>query len=1509
VNNRLPNASKLLVTVILSLVSSLLTSVSTPANATPTPTCATGGVCALGDTGPGGGKVFYVDSVGFSCGAQLTNTCYYLEAATTSTTPSWIDGDNGSGWLTRYNVFIDGTLSDIGAGYFNTLELLRVTSRDGYEAPAASIANNYRGGGKDDWYLPSLDELQELYTRKALFSDLYNARYSSSTRSGGLPSPLYIDFQSDEIGTHGSGDISFGLYNRPIRAFTGSRPPSCGKSAKDGAYTVVKFLNTGNCRWSIPTGVTELRGLIVGGGGGGGGGGGKFSGGGGGGGYLEFETLTVTSQTLTITVGRGGLGGGLSESSPRSTNGQDSKLIGTGLTLTAAGGGAGGSGIGTGYSAQSGGSGGGSGLLYNTSYPDFDLSFGESATPISPILPGGQTADSIGLKVLGNDGAPFCRIVQNQTVTYPSSSGGGGGAGASSECIFLDNGATTVSHGGAGYLNNILGRDLYWAGGGGGGNEGYQTNRFIGGNGGIGGGGGGGAFGEQSAQPRHGLAGALGLNPSTRTPQQNLEIFPNTDGGNGGANTGGGGGGGGYPASSGGNGGSGIVVLRYLTPGNPPPPSTDATLSSVTIKGKAVQNFGTGSSDITAMGIGSASLRNPEAMGSGSTSFLPTYQSQLGEWDVSIRVALLSADEDTVTAAALEDIFNNHQVYGGEVITVGSFFLVKVTAQDGVTFKYYRINNVITTCGGESYSCVPGDLGPSGGIIFYASTEPFSCGPDFLSLCLYLEAAPREWAGGGVVDPAHYFKADNIIVDGVNQNDLPVPGILHDSRGAGPNMNPDQIGLGYKNSVVLSAFDTSTGNAGVAARGYTGGNKSDWYLPTLAELRLLCQFSHGQTPNVSVGCDYTNPLNTRVPSEYAFLSSAYISSSGSVTNWHENFVLNADSFGNFEHNDYNYGSSPYSTRPIRAFAPEITNPSKLSVTRAPSGAARRTAFTTPPQVTIQNASGIQVFSATDTVTASVSTGGTLFGTTAVKARSGRATFSNLGIDGVIGETYTITFTVAGLTAATTTITPTGTTCNGASFACQEGDIRPAILGVTAPVRGATPVTSVTPGTGYTGDISWSGDPSRFGSATSYTATITLTADDGYTFAGVPANFFTVTGATSVTNAANSNVIEAVFPATGVFSGAVSLTVDRLILRYDSDQISHIQTNAPEEYFIGSFYKDLYCGDSNFYLAGFGQIAADWYVSNGLYSYYTDCTDAVWIFRIYENANIEPDLTTPYLASISVLIVNGSTQIPFIASPTSSSTYAGTVGTSFNLTSIYNSGVAPETFTVSIGALPPGLTLNQSGVISGVPTTAGSYTVSITLTDFNNEVSTVSDVTFEITGSSPPPPPAPQPEPVQVPSPTQESKISELSVSSSKAGVKTPVVVTGNFMEKITNISINGDPISRGDWVQTATTISFTVPALTAGQYEIQLYNGSAPLMKSLKFIVEKVITPTPVVTKTPRAARTPRPVITPTLTPTPTPTTKAPVTAKVITIKCVKGKTVKLVKGVKPKCPKGYVKK
>ena len=88
-----------------------------------------------------------------------------------------------------------------------------------------------------------------------------------------------------------------------------------------------------------------------------------------------------------------------------------------------------------------------------------------------------------------------------------------------------------------------------------------------------------------------------------------------------------------------------------------------------------------------------------------------------------------------------------------------------------------------------------------------------------------------------------------------------------------------------------------------------------------------------------------------------------------------------------------------------------------------------------------------------------------------------------------------------------------------------------VSGVTVPVRGSIPVSSITETAQYTGTVAWNPAHSTFAANTVYTATITLTPKAGYGLDGVTANCFTVAGAALVSNAADSGVITAVFPAT------------------------------------------------------------------------------------------------------------------------------------------------------------------------------------------------------------------------------------------------------------------------------------------------------------------------------------------------------------------------------------------
>ncbi|CAH0124969.1 putative Ig domain-containing protein [Stenotrophomonas lactitubi] len=60
--------------------------------------------------------------------------------------------------------------------------------------------------------------------------------------------------------------------------------------------------------------------------------------------------------------------------------------------------------------------------------------------------------------------------------------------------------------------------------------------------------------------------------------------------------------------------------------------------------------------------------------------------------------------------------------------------------------------------------------------------------------------------------------------------------------------------------------------------------------------------------------------------------------------------------------------------------------------------------------------------------------------------------------------------------------------------------------------------------------------------------------------------------------------------------------------------------------------------------------------------------------------------------------------------------SGTVGTAYSQSLSSSGGIAPYTYAIASGALPPGISFSSAGVFSGTPTTAGSYTAVVRSTD-------------------------------------------------------------------------------------------------------------------------------------------------------------------------------------------------
>ena len=178
-------------------------------------------VYQVGDTGPGGGKIFMTPS----SGSNTTN--FYFESALSG----W-NGDSTdtlASWCSLTNQYLGSSgvapqLTSIGSGSSNTNAM---TAAGKCTSGAASVARAYSGGGLSDWYLPSLDELQQMYAQRAtiggfnLMTEAGTARTTTTYWSSSEDGSQNFYARSWSFATNGNDNwtksLKFGV--RPIRSF------------------------------------------------------------------------------------------------------------------------------------------------------------------------------------------------------------------------------------------------------------------------------------------------------------------------------------------------------------------------------------------------------------------------------------------------------------------------------------------------------------------------------------------------------------------------------------------------------------------------------------------------------------------------------------------------------------------------------------------------------------------------------------------------------------------------------------------------------------------------------------------------------------------------------------------------------------------------------------------------------------------------------------------------------------------------------------------------------------------------------------------------------------------------------------------------------------------------------------------------------------------------------------------------------------------------------------------
>ncbi|MDR1325686.1 MAG: DUF1566 domain-containing protein [Treponema sp.] len=156
---------------------------------------------AIGDYGPGGGRIFYVKE-------QYSEGWRYLECASYDVgSTQW--GLNGAD--------VSGTGTQLGTGKQNSRLLLDRMYQAGERNRAVQHCATYNEGGFTDWFLPSKNELDLIY--RNLHTDGYvtltdNYYWSSSQYNDG-----YVWCQLFQDGAQGYGSKNYTFCVRPIRSF------------------------------------------------------------------------------------------------------------------------------------------------------------------------------------------------------------------------------------------------------------------------------------------------------------------------------------------------------------------------------------------------------------------------------------------------------------------------------------------------------------------------------------------------------------------------------------------------------------------------------------------------------------------------------------------------------------------------------------------------------------------------------------------------------------------------------------------------------------------------------------------------------------------------------------------------------------------------------------------------------------------------------------------------------------------------------------------------------------------------------------------------------------------------------------------------------------------------------------------------------------------------------------------------------------------------------------------
>lgn len=219
-------------------------------------------------------------------------------------------------------------------------------------------------------------------------------------------------------------------------------------------------------------------------------------------------------------------------------------------------------------------------------------------------------------------------------------------------------------------------------------------------------------------------------------------------------------------------------------------------------------------------------------------------------------------------------------------------------------------------------TCIVGDRGPGGGIVYYVSAANFTAaGSACGTACKYLEVAPATWQDTTapiyttVADDLTYVWSDSSVATGQDFN-----AASPTESGFANEKENWKIGQGFNNTRIMRVTGQTpdaVSAAQAAVLAYAGTSTAgQWFIPSMNELNELCKYARGQTTGVlTVLCDSTLTLKTGTANDLGgFVSNFYWSSSEHNAGgaWRQSFQAG------WLYSAFGKGSAVY-IRPVRAF--------------------------------------------------------------------------------------------------------------------------------------------------------------------------------------------------------------------------------------------------------------------------------------------------------------------------------------------------------------------------------------------------------------------------------------------------------------------------------------------------------------------------------------------------------------------------------------------------------------